>query len=40
MTLAASLTDLVVAAPLAFLLGVAVGLVLSSRYRITKVNGK
>jgi hypothetical protein len=38
--LAATVTDVVVAWPLAFLLGVAVGLGLSSRYRLTRQNGK
>jgi hypothetical protein len=35
-----TLWQLVVAAPLAFLLGLALGFILSNRYRITRRNGE
>jgi hypothetical protein len=36
----AAVSDIVATAPIAFLIGVLVGWVISSRYRITKVNGR
>jgi hypothetical protein len=38
--LAVELGDFIVAAPLSFFVGVVVGWAVSSRYRITKVNGR
>jgi hypothetical protein len=36
----ASVADIVAVAPVSFLLGLLVGWAISSRYRITKVNGR
>jgi hypothetical protein len=37
---AASVSTVIATAPIAFLVGVLVGWAISSRYRITKVNGR